>query len=208
MKKISLLLMLLVCSIGFAQSSDDSDKKEKKDIKPFRIGAKLGIPNGIGGNIEYVTPLLGQRIAIYGDYSGISVNIDDVDSSIRYFEVGSNIYFLGNYGKGLYGSIGYGDLTVDGSYTDAQTIGGEDFTGEANGTFEASTLNVKAGLKLGKRFYFRTELGYGFGDIPEEIVITGNVNGVPAVGIEEIPEIPGVSESGYVLFNIGFGIAF
>lgn len=203
--------MLLFCSIIFAQEQEDNqenDKKERKNIPAFRVGLKLGIPNGVGGNIEYVTPLLGQRIALYGDYSGISATIDDVKGKLKYFEVGTNIYIFGNSGSGFYGSIGYGDLTVDGTYSDAQTIGGEDFSGTAEGTFEVSTVNLKGGFKVGKRIYFRTELGYGFGDVPQEVVITGNVNGIPAVGVEEIPDIPGLNENGYVLFNIGLGIAF
>lgn len=211
MKKISLTIMLLFCSIIFAQEQEENqedNKKERKNIPAFRVGVKLGIPNGIGGNIEYVTPLLGQRVALYGDYSGFSATFDDVKGSLKYFEIGTNVYIFGNSGSGFYGSLGYGDLTVDGTYSDAQTIGGEDFTGEAEGTFEVSTLNVKAGFKIGKRIYFRTELGYGFGDVPQEIVITGEVNGVPAAGVEEIPNIPGLSESGYVLANIGIGIAF
>lgn len=209
MKKFSLLFcMLLICSFAFSQKQEEEKEPKKKNVKPFRIGVKAGIPNGIGGYIEFVTPLLNHRIALFGDYSGFSADIDDVGTKLQYFELGTNIYLFGGKGSGVYGALSYGNLSVDGTFSDSQTIGGEDFTGNAEGSFDVETLNVKAGLKVGKRFYFRTELGYGFGDVPQVIVINGNVDGVPAVGVEEIPDIPGMSESGYVIFNIGFGIGF
>ena len=210
MKKISLLLvMVLVCSIAFTQEEEKEDSKRKgKKILPFRVGLKVGIPNGFGGNIEYVTPLLKDRIAFFGDYSGFSADISDVDTKLQYFEIGTNIYLFGGKGRGLYGSLSYGKLNIDAIYTDTQTIDGQTFTGEASGDFEVSTLNVKAGLKMRRRFYFKTELGYGFGSVPQEIVITGNVIGVPAVGVDDITDIPGMTENGYVMFNIGFGIGF
>lgn len=31
--------------------------------KPIRIGVKIGYPNALGGNLEYVTPLLGKKLA-------------------------------------------------------------------------------------------------------------------------------------------------
>ncbi|MBV1887871.1 MAG: hypothetical protein KUG51_01120 [Urechidicola sp.] len=211
MKKISLLLaILLICSVAFSQEEENEDSKRKgKRILPFRIGLKAGLPNGIGGNVEYVTPLLNDRIAFFGDYSGFSTNIDDADAKMQYYEFGTNIYLFGGKGRGVYGSLSYGKLNLDANYDDYEfdTSSGT-VTADAEGEYEVGTFNVKAGLKVGRRFYFRTELGYGFGSVPQEFVITGTANGMTESETVEIPEIPGMSENGYVMFNIGFGIGF
>ena len=70
-------------------------------------------------------------------------------------------------------------------------------------------LMIQAVEKLtGNKFYFRTELGYGFGNIPQEILVTGTINDTPVQGIKEVPDVPGISENGYPLFNIGVGFSF
>lgn len=207
MKKFSLLFaMLLIFNIAFSQEEEKEDSKPKgKRILPFRIGVKAGIPNGIGGNLEYVTPLLNDRIAFFGDYSGFGATIDDADANLKYYEFGTNIYFFGNKGRGMYGSLSYGNLNLDATYAEYDAGNGVILT-DAKGTYEVGTFNVKVGLKMGRRFFFRTELGYGFGSVPQEFVITGDVNGIPQSEIVTIPEIPGMSENGYLMFNLGFGV--
>lgn len=210
MKKTSLLLaMILLCSVAFSQEEEENgeSKQKGKRVLPFRIGIKAGIPNGVGGNFEYVTPLLNDRIAVFGDYSGFSAEIDDADTKLQYYEFGANIYLFGNKGRGVYGSLSYGNLNLDATYDSYDTGNGVIIT-DAEGTYEVGTFNVKVGLKMGRRFYFRTELGYGFGSVPQEFVITGSANGLPQSEIIEIPEIPGMSENGYVMFNLGFGVGF
>ena len=199
MLKKSLLIVFVFMLCISIQAQDKSE-----NIKPFRIGAKVGIPNIVGGNLEYV---FGKRIAIYADYSSYSGDFDNVNVNFIFFEIGTNIYFRPT-GKGFYGSFSYSSFNIDGTYSDAQTIDGTNFTGTATGSIEINTINTKLGLKLGRSFYFRIEAGYGFGTVPDEIVITGNVNGVPEEGTEDIPDIPGISSSGLLIFNIGFGIAF
>lgn len=201
MKKISIILSLLFCSIAIAQ--------EKKDINPFRIGVKIGTPNILGGNIEFVTPLLNNRIALFLDYSGFTIKEDASKIALKYIEAGTNIYFKEN-GKGLYSSLSYGKLDLDGNYTDAETINGTQYEGKADGSISISTLNAKLGAKLGNKFYFRIEAGYGFGDIPQQIEITGTETGTGTTKTDyvEIPnDIPGIGENGYLVFNIGFGIS-
>ena len=69
---------------------------------------------------------------------------------------------------------------------------------------------MKLGAKLGKKFYFRIEAGYGFGDIPQEIEVTGTEQGtgITQTDYVEIPDIPGISESGMIVANIGLGFSF
>lgn len=202
MKKISIILLLIFCTFSYAQ--------DKQEINPIRIGLKIGTPNIIGGNLEFVTPLLNNRIALFADYSGFTLKEDASKVNLKYFEAGTNIY-LKETGKGLYASLSYGTLNLDGNYLDAKTVNGTLFEGEAEGSIDVSTLNAKFGAKFGNKFYFRIEAGYGFGDIPQQIEITGKEKntGTTKTDYVEIPDdIPGIDENGYLLFNIGFGVSF
>ncbi|MFT4645591.1 MAG: hypothetical protein ACI8ZX_002008 [Planctomycetota bacterium] len=205
MKKISLLCMLLIGSIAFSQ-----EKEEKSiDVNPIRIGVKIGVPDIVAGNIEFVTPLFNNRIALFADYSKFNVNEEGAEVKVNYIEGGLNIYF-NTKGRGLYASASLSNLKVDGKYTDAETRDGTLYQGSATGDVEIKTTNLKLGAKLGKKFYFRIEAGYGFGDIPQEIEVTGTEQGtgITQTDYVEIPDIPGISESGMIVANIGLGFSF
>jgi len=203
MKKL-LFVLFFVSSIALFSQSGSNHSSE---LNKFRIGLKVGTPNTLGGNIEYVSPLFKNRVAVFFDYSGYSLYLDNSDNNFNYIEAGINIYLRTN-GKGFYASLGYGKLDLKSIYEDAFTYENEEFEGEAEGKLDVNTFNTKIGYLIGSKFYFRTELGYGFGEIPQEVIINGNVNGIPAQGTKEIPDIPGISKNGYLLFNIGFGLSF
>ena len=203
MKQLLFTLFFVSCIALYSQS----DSNDSYELNKFRIGIKIGTPNTLGGNIEYVTPLLKNRVAAFFDYSGFLFYINDSDNKFNYIEAGINIY-LRTDGKGFYGSFGYGKLDLKSIYEDAFTYEGEEFEGQAEGKLDVNTFNTKIGYIVGNKFYFRTELGFGFGEIPEEVIINGTVNGIPAQGTKEIPDIPGITENGYLLFNLGFGFSF
>ncbi|CDF78991.1 hypothetical protein BN863_12790 [Formosa agariphila KMM 3901] len=191
------IFFLLVCLpfLSFSQVNED--------INPFRIGIKGGVPVGIGAEIEYVTPLLGNRIAPFASYG--MVPFGDLD--FKYFEIGSNIYF-GSRGKGGYVSASYGNLDGEVSNISSSNVDGNEFT---NGVAkeELASFNLKLGWKYGKSLYFRWELGYAFGKLPDEITATGDVNGQREtfqVSTEDVLEY--VSGKGYPILNIGIGYAF
>ena len=73
------------------------------------------------------------------------------------------------------------------------------------------TTNLRLGLKTGGAFYFKIEMGYGFGNIPKRLILRAIDNFDPSyseLSSNEIPEINGISESGMLVGNIGFGLAF
>ncbi len=195
-------MLLSFVAVLFIVNSQAQNKE--RSIKPFRLGVKVGIPNIVGGNAEFVFL---KRIGAYADYSTYSGTFSGVDVSFNHFEFGGNIYFHPT-GKGFYGSFSFSSFSLDGTYANAQTVGGINFTDTATGGLTINTINAKLGLKLGRTFYFRTEAGYGFGNIPKTIEITGIAAGVTQTGVENIPNIPGISSSGLFIFNIGFGIGF
>lgn len=193
------LLLLIFSQPLFAQDDDSATK----NIKPLRIGVKVGVPNIITANAEYVTPLLNNRIALAIDWMSLSKTIDDTSINYNNFEIGTNIYF-NSKGKGLYAGISYFSFDGEGTFTEVEFDNGTNEDG--TGTIEFNTMNLKLGAKLGRTFYFRIEVGYGFGDIPEFIEVTNNTG--TQTTTEDIPEIPGIKTSGIPNFNFGIGFSF
>lgn len=193
------IIMLFVSINIYAQK----DSTKTKSIKPLRIGVKVGVPNIITANAEYVTPLLSNRIALAVDYMSLSKTIDDTNINYNNFEIGTNVY-LNKKGKGLYFGISHFSFDGEGTFTEVEFQ--PDTYEDGTGKIEFNTINLKLGLKMGRTFYSRVEVGYGFGDIPEYILVTSKTSGQTT--LEEIPEIPGISKSGLPVFNFGIGFSF
>ena len=182
-----------------------SETGQHSSIKPLRIGLRIGVPNLVTGNIEYVTPLFDNRLALTVDYLGISRSFTDGIFRFDNFEAGVNVYF-NNRGKGLYGSVTYLSFRSGVGFEDYDFYEGYRANGRAD--FDFDSFNFKLGAKLGNTIYFRVELGYGFGNIPDYVTVVGTVDNREVTAREDIPDVFGVSTSGTLVFNIGFGVAF
>jgi len=204
MKKIITTSLFLLFTVFYFQAQETTNYtlEETESIKPLRFGVRLGTPHIITGNVEYVTPLLNNRVAVTLDYMSLSKTVDDVSIKYNNFEFGTNIYLSEN-GKGLYGSITYFSFKSEGTFSEVEF---NNTINDGTGKIDFDTFNFKLGAKLGSTFYFRIEVGYGFGNIPEYIVVTSNNS--TETTLEEIPEIPGISKSGLLIANIGFGFSF
>lgn len=217
MKKVLGIFLFLAASFGaFSQENpapesvsdsratvNNETPQPPLNLRPFRIGIKLGVPNVIGANVEFLTPLLNHRLSFSADYSrfnnlsGEDENGNEGELNYSYIEFGSN-YYLRRQGKGPYASIAYGMLRFDAKYRDVDGSTGE---GSAN----LNAINFKLGAKWGRGFYFRPELGYA--------LLTGNSNfDVTYVDSDgdvtvENAEASGILTGGFI-FNLGFGVAF
>lgn len=200
------LLIPVLENFAIAQTSrevNDSFLREEVKVRPFRLGIKLGFPNLIGGNVEYVTPLLNKRLAVNVDHSQIEgewLGLGENEINFSYLEGGLNYYFF-KPGKGLYGGLNYGKLR----YTENRI--NPDYRETMDLTH--STFNLKVGAKLGGLFYFRPEVGYAFTSLPKEIEAVTTYNDGRRETEAERLDIPGTE----ILFkgliaNIGFGFAF
>ena len=210
--KILAILFVLISTSIYAQDSGVRDTKvnasleEKiRSIKPLRIGIKAGVPSILTMNAEYVTPLLNNRVALAVDYFKLGREFDGTQIDYTNFEIGSNIYF-NSKGKGLYGGISYTSFTSEGTFLDVDFENGN-VTGDGLADLDYNTFNLKLGTKMGRVFYMRIEAGYGFGSIPTEVLVR-SIDNPSLTTLEEIPEIPGISDSGIIYFNIGFGFGF
>jgi len=207
---IGIFLTMLISISSFSQDITETEnvKNEsldsKEDINPLRLGFKVGVPSFFTISAEYVTPLLDNRVAFAIDYFPLRINLLDIESKFRNFEIGSNIY-LNNKGKGLYGGLSYYKFNAEVSnIEETEFDDGSIGTGETNIKF--NTFNLKLGAKLGRAFYFRIELGYGFGNLPETIVITSTENNSSTT--EDTSEVISFLGSGVPIFNFGVGYSF
>lgn len=176
---------------------------EPYPVKPLRIGLRIGVPNLITANAEYVTPLFDNRVALTVDYLGLSKKFTDGIFRFDNFEAGTNIYFK-NTGKGLYGSLTYFTFRSGVGFVDYEFYDG--FRADGRADFDFNSFNIKLGAKLGKTIYFRIEAGYGLGKIPDYVIVQNTTHNLTAR--EDIPDVPGISSSGIIIFNLGFGIGF
>jgi hypothetical protein len=218
MKRSLNILIVSAVMFGFANihaqeaiSINENSAKEKK-LRPIRIGAKIGFPAIIGGNLEYVTPLLNEKLAVSVDYSNIKsdwlVGEEQVDASnndelnYTYIEGGLNYYFF-KPGRGLYGGLSYGNINIKGTvhYEDSRDI------------LDAShgSLNIKLGAKLGGLSYFRPKVGYSFSSLPDhvEAIKVYNDGSRETINFEFDSEVKpyNLLFSG-LMANIGIGFAF
>jgi hypothetical protein len=208
---ISIVFCLIISSLDtYSQEIDTSGEginenvENKESVKPLRFGVKLGVPSLFTLNAEYVTPLLDNRVAFAVDYLPFKANIGDADVKLNNFEIGSNVY-LKNTGKGIYGGVSYYSFNLKG-----ENITNVDFddgtTGTGNAEVKFSTVNLKIGAKLGRVFYFRVELGYGFGNLPDTIFIT-STDGSTSTS-EAIEDEVSFLGAGVPIFNFGIGYSF
>ncbi|MBT8385062.1 MAG: hypothetical protein KJO83_05045 [Bacteroidia bacterium] len=210
MKKITYLLLLLIGSnVAFAQDN----VPVLEELNPYRVGLKIGAPIVIGIDLEYVTPLFENRVAPFIDFTSLKYNDDGDIYRSNVFEVGTNVYFDNKgIGEGFYGALSYGHINFKMDRIDYEVDANRQFTGVAKSETKVGTFNVKVGARFGEKFYFRTEIGYGFGSIPESISSTGIMNGAQVTVEEDISEdlrdFPIAGKNGTLLFNIGFGYAF
>lgn len=194
------------------ETSDDNLNK----VKRFSVGVKVGVPNVATGGIEYNLPFLNNHFAPYVDYTKIDYNEtgESFSGSLSYSEFGLNYYF-NQKGKGVYLGAGISNFSLKGVDNAIELDGASGRTGTADTNFEFSGTALKLGVKTGGTLYVRFEVGYSFGSFPTKITITAVDNFTQLDGTKltekqdvEIPEVPGISDSGIVVANLGFGFSF
>ena len=208
MKKAITLLIILFASLVFAQNEQIDSLNTDSKSKFISVGAKIGIPNLASINGEIILPILDNHFAPFIDYGTFNLDIDDTQSNINYTEYGVNFYFS-NKSKGLYAGAGLAQLNSDFTFNNLTfEENGVSQVGSAKTTLDLNTLNLKLGFKTGGTIYFRFEIGYGMGSIPDSIEFTATSNGITESFSEEIPAIPGLSSDGILISNFGFGFSF
>ena len=178
------------------------------EIKRLSIGFKVGIPNIASLGLQYNLPIFNNHLAPFIEYSSYSYDDAEVEGNLSFSEFGAS-YFFNESGKGLYVGVGLSSLKLDVLYNNISLDFGK--TGSGSTEIALNTTNLKLGLKTGGRIYLRLEMGYGLGDLPTQVTFVASENSNPSyteTTTEDIPDIPGISETGLIIGNIGFGLSF
>jgi hypothetical protein len=211
MKKNFLITYLFLLTIFTSFAQTESSKEENRDslkVKHFSIGLKLGIPNLASGSAELSLPILNNHFAPYVDYSKFPLNFESVETTIAYTEFGINYYF-NKKANGFFIGVGKGSLSTDITFTNLLFANGlQSLIGSGSTELNLDTTNFKLGVKTAGTVFFRFELGYGVGKIPDSLNFIASLNGISESFTESIPPIPGLGTSGILIGNIGFGFAF
>ena len=119
--------------------------------------------------------------------------------------------------NGLYASLGLANLSSLILYEEIELTdeNGNKGLGSAQLKEDINTFNIKLGIKSNSKIFFRLEVGYGIGKIPNNMNLTGSF-GYEKDGTyyisngssnESFPTIPGISKKGIIIGNFGFGIS-
>ena len=208
MKNLFFLIFTLTSILSFSQNEEIDTLKIEDKSRLISLGAKIGIPNLASLNGEIVLPILDNHFAPYIDYGAFNLDIEDTESSLNYTEYGINFYFSNN-AKGLYAGAGIAQLDSEFTFNNLTfEENGKSQIGSAKTNLDINTLNLKLGFKTGGSIYFRFEIGYGMGSIPESIDFIATSNGITESFSEDVPAIPGLNSGGLLISNFGFGLSF
>lgn len=195
-------------SIPIEEGVLQESTKFDDEIKRLSIGFKVGIPNIASLGLQYNLPIFNNHLAPFIEYSSYSYDDAEVEGNLNFSEFGAS-YFFNESGKGLYVGVGLSSLKLDVLYNNISLDFGK--TGSGSTEIALNTTNLKLGLKTGGRIYLRLEMGYGLGDLPTQVTFVASENSNPSyteTTTEDIPDIPGISETGLIIGNIGFGLSF
>ena len=152
----------------------------------------------------------------YFDYSSFKLNPDETSIDLNYTDYGINIY-INSKGNGLYASLGSGNLSSLILFEEIELTdeNGNKGLGNAQIKENINTFNVKLGIKSNSKIFFRLEVGYGIGKIPNNLNLTGNFGyekdgmfyNSKGSSIESFPTVPGIGKKGIIIGNFGFGIS-
>lgn len=212
-------LLIFTSNYSFSQNLQKIDTIKIdtiSNLKRFSFGIKMGIPNVIGLTTEAILPIFKNRVSPYFDYSSFKLNPDKTSIDLNYTDYGINIY-INSKGNGLYASLGSGNLSSLILFEEIELTdeNGNKGLGNAQIKENINTFNVKLGIKSNSKIFFRLEVGYGIGKIPNNLNLTGNFgyekDGIfynsRGSSIESFPTVPGIGKKGIIIGNFGFGIS-
>ena len=212
-------IVFVLTNKSFSQNFQKIDTIEIdtiSNLKRFSFGIKMGIPNILGLTTEAILPIFKNRMSPYFDYSSFKLNPDTTSIDLNYTDYGINIY-VNSKGNGLYASLGSGTLSslIFFEKIELTDDNGNKGIGTARLKENINTYNIKFGIKSNSKIFFRLEVGYGIGKIPNNLNLTGSFayekDGISyfsnGSSSESFPTIPGIGKKAIIMGNFGFGIS-
>lgn len=187
-KKIVVGLLLFGTALsGYGQIGHDS-----LEINRYRISLLGGLPRIGGLQAEYVLPMANNHFGIKADVSVLPNLFPNSKTFTRYTGLGVNTY-LNKTGSGPYAGLSYGTLFIRADEIENDIV-------DLDVRFNWWSSQI--GIKTGKRFFFRFELGYSliYYDVDKANEFLNETYGVeikPTINFLHFPN-----------GSIGFGYAF
>ncbi len=146
----NIIILLVILTLGTMLLGAD---------RPIRIETKMGVPNLLGGSVEYVLPELGipmvdNALAPFVDISVFNIELDATSSfGFSYFGFGAKYYFdqiatdlgLPDMVNGSYAALGFGRMGFN--FTDDAYYDWIRGSGRAEGSFGVGLLAVSMGKR-------------------------------------------------------------
>lgn len=197
MKRLVLIISLLFLSSNFLLAQSFGG------VRHLRTQGVVGFQNGVGLDVEYVLPVLNERIAVRTGFAVSPISFGsldmeglkgDLDLTGNTFDLGLKFYFSGrSHGMFLGLDIGFDNKNIalsniNGNSSDLKNAAGEvqENVEISNGKFEDkfSTMIItpKIGItKVGTNgFTWSFEVGYSLMNTDAlNVSLTGNVDGSP-----------------------------
>jgi hypothetical protein len=79
------------------------------------------------------------------------------------------------------------------------TNGDTNTTGTATTLLDLNTTHIKLGIKTAGTVYFRCEIGYGRGTVPDRLLFSARSNGITKLFDEALPPLPGLGSNGLLI---------
>lgn len=185
---LATLIGVVLAGQSFAQIGVDSNYK----VHRTRISALAGLPRIAGFQGEYVPNAFNNHLGLKVDVSVLPNLYPESKTNTRYTGIGLNAYANQN-GTGPYLGMSYGHLFITADEIDNDPV-------DIDVSFKWLTSQV--GVKAGKRFFFRFELGYSliFFDVDKANEFLNETYGVEVKPTINFLHFPNAS--------IGIGYAF
>lgn len=193
-KKKALKSLLFFCfllfstSNIFAQKNSGNVNPDPSYIQPYRIGIKAMAFSYWGVTAEYILPFGGNHFGISADVClkrpKFNYYSDDwyinytSTTSIYYtqFYLGGN-YYLKSTGSEPYFGLGYSNVQLKYVFEENVSYIGPSNYGRGSTVFNTSQIQIRAGIKIGKRFmYFTPEIAYVISNytLPDKLFVNLN----------------------------------
>lgn len=198
-KNITKLILTASICFLYAFSTNAQD-----DVRPFRIGLKIGTPILVGGTIEYVLPIANNKIGITADLSSFTVEGGGTRFNYTYWSLGGNFYLnKRNIGRGPYLGVSYANLGFKGSYSGL--VSGTNINGSGEGKVNVSQVQFRLGAKTGKgAFFFQPEIGYGLANFPSSVTFNAIYSNGQTISTTEPFDVPSGTFSFIASITLGF----
>ncbi|TAF67670.1 MAG: hypothetical protein EAZ55_01225 [Cytophagales bacterium] len=198
-KHITKIILTTIICIGAFNA-------QAQDVRPFRIGLKVGLPIYIGGTIEYVLPSEKNRVGIVADFSSLLIDGGTRNYNYTYWSLGTNIYLnKESIARGPYLGVSYANLHFMVNYVGITS--GTNINGTGAVKVNVPQVQLRFGIKTGKgAFFLQPEIGYGISSFPSNNTLNVTYPNGQTLNVIQPFDVP--RNAFTLIMNVTLGVIF